>query len=137
MTQLTDNQHKALMADMKTFDGQMPSVGTFCYNPENRHLSVICKKELTPRDIEEAAEKGICVIRYPETYIKVDTLLNRGCVIWNTDKFEIIAGHWVEPILDELTELLEKEFSLPYFEFVYDEHWDLGHGWSGDMIGTR
>ena len=31
------------------------------------------------------------------------------------------------------TELLEQEFSLPYFEFVYDEHWDLGHGWSGDM----
>ncbi|MBR1594149.1 MAG: hypothetical protein IJ659_05190, partial [Alloprevotella sp.] len=24
-------------------------------------------------------------------------------------------------------------FSLPYFEFVYDEHWDLGHGWNGDM----
>ena len=21
----------------------------------------------------------------------------------------------------------------PVFEFVYDEHWDLGHGWSGDM----
>jgi hypothetical protein len=28
---------------------------------------------------------------------------------------------------------LEREFSLPYFEFVYDHHWDLGHGWSGDM----
>ena len=33
----------------------------------------------------------------------------------------------------ELPELLEKEFSLPCFEFVYDEHWDLGQGWSGDM----
>ena len=20
-----------------------------------------------------------------------------------------------------------------YFELVYDYHWDLGHGWSGDM----
>lgn len=20
------------------------------------------------------------------------------------------------------------------FEFVYDEYWNLGHGWSGDMI---
>ena len=37
------------------------------------------------------------------------------------------------PILDELTTLIEEEFSLPYFEFVYDEHWDIGHGWSGDM----
>ena len=27
--------------------------------------------------------------------------------------------------------------TLPYFEFVYDEHWDLGHGWSGDMPGSR
>ena len=26
------------------------------------------------------------------------------------------------PILDELTTLIEEEFSLPYFEFVYDEH---------------
>ena len=33
----------------------------------------------------------------------------------------------------ELTALLEKYFALPYFEFKYDEHWDLGHGWSGDL----
>ena len=46
-------------------------------------------------------------------------------------------GKWAEPIQDELSDLLEKEFSLPYFKFVYDEHWDLGHGWSGDMPGTR
>ena len=25
------------------------------------------------------------------------------------------------------------EDTLPYFEFVYDYHWDIGHGWSGDM----
>ena len=31
------------------------------------------------------------------------------------------------------SEDIEEEFSLPYFEFIYDEHWDLGHGWSGDM----
>ncbi len=42
-------------------------------------------------------------------------------------------GKWAEPILDELTGLIEQEFSLPYFEFVYDYHWDLGHGWFGDM----
>lgn len=57
----------------------------------------------------------------------------RGCVAWNIDKFIVIVGHWADPIQDELTELLEQEFSLPYFEFVYDEHLDLGHGWSGDM----
>lgn len=38
---------------------------------------------------------------------------------------------------EELTALLEQEFSLPYFEFLYDYHWDLGHGWSGDMPNRR
>ena len=79
MTQLTDEEHKKQMADMK------------------------------------------------------DTQVPRGRVAWNIDKFIVLVGHWAEPILDELTTLIEEEFSLPYFEFVYDEHWDLGHGWSGDM----
>ena len=61
------------------------------------------------------------------------TQVPRGRVAWNIDKFIVLVGHWADPIQDELTELLEQEFSLPYFEFVYDEHWDLGHGWSGDM----
>ena len=56
-----------------------------------------------------------------------------GLVAWNIDKFIVLVGHWAEPVLDELTELLEQEFSLPYFEFVYDSHWDHGPDWSGDM----
>lgn len=56
---------------------------------------------------------------------------------WTINRFIVLVGHWVEPIQDELTELLEKEFSLPYFEFVYDEHWDLVHGWWGDMPASK
>lgn len=56
---------------------------------------------------------------------------------WTINRFIVLVCHWVEPIQDELTELLEKEFSLPYFEFVYDEHWDLGHGWWGDMPASK
>ena len=65
------------------------------------------------------------------------TQIPRGRVAWTIDKFIVLVGKWAEPIQEELTELLEKEFSLPYFEFVYDEHWDLGHGWSGDMPTSR
>ena len=157
MTHLTEKDHKAQMADMKTFDEQMPSVGIFWYDPEDRGLFGVYKKEVTPREVEEAADKGIPFINYPrlhrqiwakeyfkaqakhvETKFKGDyTQIPRGRVVWNIDKFIVLVGHWAEPILDELTELIEKEFSLPYFEFVYDEHWDLGHGWSGDMVGTR
>ena len=114
MTQLSDKDHKAQMEDMKSFDEQMPCVGIFWYDPQDNTLFGVRKKELTPQMVEEAANQG-------------------GCVVWNVDKFEVRVGLWAEPIFDELTELIEKEFSLPYFEFVYDEHWDLGHGWSGDM----
>ena len=69
------------MADMASFDEQMPCVGIFWYDPEEHNFFGVHKKEITPKMVEE--------------------------------------------------------FSLPYFEFVYDYHWDLGHGWSGDMPTTR
>ena len=126
------------MADMKNFDEPMPSVGIFWYDPEDHSLFGVRKKELTPREVEEAAEKGKPFINYPETKFKGDyTQIPRGRVAWTIDKFIVLVGHWAEPIQEELTALIEQEFSLPYFEFVYDEHWDLGHGWSGDMPGSR
>ncbi len=74
------------MDDMWSFDGQMPSVGIFWYDPDGHNLFGERKKELTLREVEEAAEKG-------------------------------------KP--------------APYSEFVYDERWDLGHGWSVDMSTSR
>ena len=72
--------------------------------------------------------------KHLDTKFKGDyTQVPRGRVAWTIDKFIVLVGKWAEPIQDKLSELLEQEFSLPYFEFVYDEHWDLGHGWSGDM----
>ena len=38
MTQLTDKEHKAQMADMRSFDEQMPCVGIFWYDPEDHAL---------------------------------------------------------------------------------------------------
>ena len=147
MTQLSEKDHKAQMAAMKAFDEQMPCIGIFWYDPEVHALCDVHKKELTPGMIDAAAKKGIHYIEYsPSGDVDNDrkefSILNcqlsiasafAGRIAWNIDKFIVLVGHWAEPILDELTELLEQEFSLPYFEFVYDEHWDLGHGWSGDM----
>lgn len=157
MTELNDKDKSAQMADMKSFDEPMPSVGIFWYDPVEKSFFGVHKKEITPREVEEAAEKGVPFINYPrlhrqiwaKEYFKAQakhvptkfsgdyTQVPRGRVVWNIDKFIVLVGHWAEPILDELTELVEKEFSLPYFEFVYDEHWDLGHGWSGDMPTSR
>ena len=152
MTHLDNISRKAQMDDMRSFDEQMPSVGIFWYDPEEHTLFGVRKKELTPREVEDAAEKGKPFINYPhlhrqvwakeyfraqakhyETKFKGDyTQIPRGRVAWI-----VLVGHWAEPIQDELTELIEEAFALPYFEFVYDEHWDLGHGWSGDMPTSR
>ena len=61
------------------------------------------------------------------------TQVPRGRVAWAVDHFVVLVGQWAKDIEEELTALLEKYFALPYFEFRYDEHWDLGHGWSGDL----
>lgn len=153
MTQLTPEQHAAQMESMKEFDTQMPCVGIFWYDIENKSFFGVRKKELTPKMTEEAAEKGLPFINYPQLHRQVwakeyfraqakqedskftgdYTKIPRGRVAWNINKFIVLVGKWAEPIQDILTELIEQEFSLPYFEFVYDKHWDLGHGWSGDM----
>ena len=145
------------MEDMRSFDEPMPSVGIFWYDPEDQSLFGVRKKELTPREVEDAAEKGKPFINYPHlhrqvwaneyfraqsehsaTKFKGDyTQIPCGRVAWTIDKFIVLVGHWAEPIQDELSELIEVAFALPYFEFVYDEHWDLGHGWSGDIPTSR
>ena len=137
MTQLSDTDHKAQMADMASFDEQMPCIGIFWYDPQEHNFFGVHKKEITPRMVEEAAEKGIHYIDYstPSLLPQPSDIKQSVCgrVAWNVNKFIVLVGKWAEPIQAELTELLEQEFSLPYFEFVYDHHWDLGHGWSGDM----
>ena len=52
---------------------------------------------------------------------------------WTINKFIVFVGQWAKPIEKKLSQMIEDEFAFPYFEFVYDEHWDLSHGWSGDM----
>ena len=133
MKQLSEKDRKVQMADMKSFDEHMPCVGVFWYDPEEHSFFGVHKKEVTPKMVEEARSKGVDVINYPIKFTGDYTQVLRGRVSWNVNKFIVQVGKWAEPLQDELTKLLEQEFSLPYFEFVYDEHWDLGHGWSGDM----
>lgn len=153
MTQLSTTEHEALMEDMRQFDEQMPCVGIFWYDPADKMLFGVRKQELMPKMVEEFADKGLPFINTPELhhevwakeYLRAEakqeetkftgdyTIVPRGRVAWNVNKFIVLVGKWAKPIEEELTELIEKEFFLPYFEFVYDYHWDLGHGWSGDM----
>lgn len=38
------------------------------------------------------------------------------------DKFVVLVGEWARPVEAEQSLLVEKEFSLPCFEFVFDRH---------------
>ena len=130
MTALSHSEKEAIMADMRSFDEQMPSVGIFWYAPEEHDFFGVYKKELTPKMVEESLRNGIKVIHYEKPDHQQIT---HGRVAWNIDKFIVFVGQWAKDKEEELTELIEKYFALPYFEFRYDEHWDLGHGWSGDL----
>ena len=59
MTNLTPEEHKAQMESMKAFDEQMPCVGIFWYDSEEHSFFGVRKKELTPKMVEVAAEKGM------------------------------------------------------------------------------
>ena len=118
------------MEDMKSFDEQMPCVGIFWYDPEKRAFFGVHKREITPREVEEVAKRGVFLIKHPER-IESKTGLCGGCVVWNKDKFVVHVGKWAESVQEELTRLVEAEFSLPYFEFKYDEHLGRDYNYKG------
>ena len=150
---MSDNELQQQMDAMRALDEPMPQVGIFWYDPQDKSFFGVRKQEITPKQVEEAADKGLPFINYPhlhrqvwakeyfraqatgeETKFKGDyTQIPRGRVTWTINKFIVFVGQWAKPIESELSRMIEREFALPYFEFVYDEHWDLGHGWSGDM----
>ena len=140
MTELSEKERKAQMEDMKAFDEQMPCVGIFWYDMADNTLFGVCKEELTPKKVEDAAEKGLPFINYPHLHRQIwakeyfraqakrektkftgdYTQVPRGRVAWNINKFIVLVGQWAEPIQEKLAALIEQEFSLPYFEFVYE-----------------
>ena len=71
MSTLSEQEHKAQMESMKAFDEQMPCVGIFWFDLEDHTLFGVRKEELTPRQVEDAAEKGLPFINYPHLHRQV------------------------------------------------------------------
>lgn len=105
---LSPEQRKALMDDMRSFDEPMPSVGVFLYDSGKHCLTSVQKKEVLVKHTCE------------HPYIEFGTPVP-GCgrIVWAVNKFVVFVGQWAKDIEPELTELLEEEFALPYFEFSY------------------
>ena len=112
-----------------------PSVGIFWYDFASHSLFGVQKQEVTPSQIETAACDGLPFIIYPETNEEVwqqdkkfpgdYARTPRGRVSWVVNRFVVLVGSWARHIEDELTTLLQAEFSLPALELVMDEHWNV------------
>lgn len=111
-----------------------PSVGIFWYDFASHSLFGVRKQEVKPAQMEAAACDGLPFIIYPETNEEVwlqekfpgdYARTPRGRVSCVVNRFVVLVGSWARPIEDELTVLLQAEFSLPALEFVYDGHWDV------------
>jgi hypothetical protein len=132
MNRFSQKEHKALMADLSSScSGQLPSVGIFWYNPQEHALYGVRKEELSPVRVDAAASDGLPFINYPELHRDVWKQLHlpgeydvapRGRVSWVIDKFVVLVGEWARPIEEELSLIIEKEFSLPLTEFVFSPH---------------
>lgn len=135
---MTDKEIKQQMDAMRAFDEPMPQVGIFWYDIIDHTFLKICKQELTPKRINEFAIKGIHVIHIEmldedilqttaaeefnlPSEIQGRERVFRGCVAWNINKFSIFVGQWAKPVEKQLSQMIEKEFALPFFEFVYEE----------------
>ena len=101
--------------------------------------AAVAPKAAKPKDAE--AKGDTRSIFYQEHNY---TLIPRGRVFLDeaTDRFYVCVGSWLNEGVggrkvdaEKLHELLEDEFNLPVdFEFVIDYHWDLGHGWSEELL---
>lgn len=158
----TTEQHQVMMDAMIPFlDNGKEKVGIFWYDIGNQVLFGVEKDDAEKyvkrkgdgtlgklhktywqkqhhRAVAKGAENSIFYIETNYTQIP------RGRVFVRPDGTCYVAiGRWIDGVIDgrkvldtqKVRELIADEFNLPDdFEFVYDSHWDLGHGWSGDVL---
>lgn len=149
-------EHQSLVDSMAPFlDNGKPKLGIFWYDASNQSLFGVEKIDAEQaifvngratiskllnsywqKQHHRAEAKGDTrSIFYQEHNY---TLIPRGRVFLDekTDRFYVCVGSWLHQVdAEKLHELIEDEFNLPIdFEFVEDYHWDLGHGWSEELI---
>lgn len=147
MEKTTQSEHEELLSIMKEFSdtGFEPKVGIFWYNFIKKELFDVLMKDASDIEINngkgtinklhkdywaknyhraKAQNKKVSI--YYEDY----TQIPRGRIFIVNGEFKVYVGHWVIGIEDIVRDLIQFTFDIPKFDFVIDEHWDIGHGWS-------
>ena len=149
-------EHQSLVDSMSLFlDNGKPKVGIFWYDTANRSLFGVEKMDaeqaifVNGRATISKLHKTYWQKQHHRAEAKGDTssifykehnytLIPRGRIFLDeaSDRFYVCVGNWLHDVdAEKLHELIEDEFNLPVnFEFVIDYHWDLGHGWSEELI---
>ena len=150
LAKLSDVTRAQMEHEMGQASIDKPQVGIFWYSPEDVELFGVVSM-----DAEDAEVSGKTTLgkRHDQVWKKehfravaknkVDSPfyddsnaynIPRGRVFLKKDGFLVMVGKWIEDY-PEAKDLLLDEFNLPPdTEFRYDEHWDIGHGWSGDHM---
>ena len=156
------DEHRSLIDSMAPFiDNGKPKLGIFWYDVANQSLFGV---EKTDAEMATFVNGRATIAKLHKTYwqkqhhradAKGDTssiyyhehnytMIPRGRIFLDeeTERYYVCVGHWLTEGVNGTTvdiehfrEVLEDEFNLPEdFEFVIDYHWDLGHGWSEELL---
>ena len=141
------NTFRELMIESNEYVGE-PEIGIFWYDINKNELfgvysipagTVQFQKSNYFRGNVKTFSKMHYAVWKKEQYKKKDnrfqgnyTLVPRGRVFEIEDRgFLVCTGDWITKHPEAKNEILF-EFDLPEdkTEFIIDEHWDIGHGWS-------
>ena len=142
----------AMEAMIDSFDEQdEPMVGPFWYDPQRKELYgyVVALAKDRPYYFSHSWNKNVKTgsalhksiwereyFRHKDNRFSGDyTLRPRGRVFeFENEGFKVMVGSWINDYPEAKEEILYV-FQLPKekTEFVIDEHWDIGHGWSQEF----
>lgn len=156
------SEHSEIIGAMSEFlDNGRPKVGIFWYDIAENELFGI---EKTDADKAVFVNGKATIGKLHKTYWQKQhhravqkndvksifynehnyTMIPRGRVFLdeNNGRFYVYVGHWLtgginghSVDIEGFREVLSDEFNLPDdFEFVIDFHWDIGHGWSEELL---
>ena len=148
----SDDVNAAIEVMIDSFNEQdEPYLGPFWYDPKKKEVygqvvslakdlqfysSQIWKKEIKTSSVIQKTIWEKEYFRHKDKRFSGDyTLRPRGRVFEFKDEgFKVMVGSWIKDYPEAKEEILYV-FQLPKdnTEFVIDEHWDIGHGWSQEF----
>lgn len=152
----TEKQHQEAINLMENYLApEAPKLGIFWYDYMKEQLFGVEKQEVTDEQMKKGmhtlpklhrsywqkwhhravAKNDTSSIYYQEHNY---TLIPRGRIFLTDGVFTVRVGDWIKDGVnghkidpEKLHDLICDEFDIPEdFQFVMDEHWNLGHGWS-------